>query len=107
MAFFFLLSLLMISSHQVTGFEVFAFLLKTETSVWSKLPWQRITTVCLAGWSAGVYKHISLANSTLLEIFDLCVPKKSLFTQPKPFIGLVDSQLQSITGHKKWICYTP
>ena len=62
MAFFSLLSLLMMSLHHVTGFEVFAFLLKTETSVWSKLPWQRITTVCLAGWSAGVYKHIHLSN---------------------------------------------
>jgi len=50
MAFFSLLSLLLMSSHLATGFEVFAFLLKTETSVWSKLPWQRITTVCLAGW---------------------------------------------------------
>ena len=62
MAFFSLLSLLLMSSHLTAGFEVFAFLLKTETSVWSKLPWQRITTVCLAGWSAGVYKHIRLAN---------------------------------------------
>ena len=61
--FFFLLSLLMISFHHMAGFEVFAFLLKTKTSVWSKLPWQRMTTVCLAGWSVGVYKHIRLDDA--------------------------------------------
>ena len=56
-AFSFLIFLLVTFIHHVDGFEVFAFLLKTEASVWSRLPWERITTICLAGWLAGVYKH--------------------------------------------------
>ena len=69
MNFFSLLTLLIIFFHHAaTGFEVFAFLLKTEASVWSKLPWQRITTVCLAGWLAGVYKN-TLGQFLCTQIF--------------------------------------
>ena len=82
MAFFFLFSLLMLFSHQATGFEVFAFLLKTEESVWSRLPWQRITTVCLAGWSAGVYKTIPKQYCTDKLTFLFLVFSKN--QPPKP-----------------------
>ena len=44
-----LLSVLLCTSL-AAAFEVFAFLLEAEASVWAALPWHRLATVCLAGW---------------------------------------------------------
>lgn len=73
------LASVLLATSRTSPFEVFAFLLETEPSVWAALPWHRITTVCLAGWldpalvttahSAGV-KVVFIANYPKEELLN-------------------------------------
>ena len=73
------LASVLLSTSRTSPFEVFAFLLETDPSVWAALPWHRITTVCLAGWldpalvttahSAGV-KVVFIANYPKEELLN-------------------------------------
>ena len=71
----------------VGGFEVFTFLLDTPASEWTKLPWSRIDTVCLAGWLDP--DLVSLAHSTNTRVAFIA-------NYPK-------DQLLNATNRKAWV----
>jgi len=61
----------------LTRFEVFNFLIKTDASVFTKMPWDRMTTVCLAGWMDA--ELVTLAHSHDVKVvFISNYPKEHL-----------------------------
>jgi len=58
-------------------FDVFAFMLKLDPSLWSLMPWDRMTTVCLVGWMDP--ELVSLAhNHSVNVVYIANYPKEQL-----------------------------